>query len=205
MEYDADSLTFFLAVRREDEQEEISVGSFRIGDPDFQEAISPPAPLKDTETLLVDRAVRWVAEALQENLRSRHGEDFSVYARVASPLASHFSAIPPDVFEHFKVSEWRRGTAVAEATGERLFSIHLVSGEPHKTQPTLDGRGKVPLIARFLRERYDSKRPSLTMDQLKTEFLAWCGADNKAPPPDSKTMSKGFRLAERAAREDAGI
>jgi hypothetical protein len=58
----------------------------------------------------------------------------TIVARLATPLAEEFTAIPSDVWEHFSVTDWWRGVATS-AAGERLYSIHLLPGAADPSSP----------------------------------------------------------------------
>lgn len=50
----------------------------------------------------------------------------TVYARLSGPLEADVSSIPNDVWEHFDMSDWRRGIATCRTTRTQLFSVHVV-------------------------------------------------------------------------------
>lgn len=52
--------------------------------------------------------------------------DCRVLARCGSPIAEHFTSLAPDVFDAFKLIDWRNGVGVSLA-GDRLYSIHAAA------------------------------------------------------------------------------
>ena len=61
----------------------------------------------------------------ETDLHARHrAGKAEIYARVGSPSAPEFKKIPPDVFAHFEITDFVKGTATAK-NGESLYSIHV--------------------------------------------------------------------------------
>jgi hypothetical protein len=207
LEYDPEDRTFYVSLARERDTAspyQFFVGSFRLSDQNFR-FDDTAGEATSSESALVNEAVARFFAMLRIRLRIDYGKGFIVYARSGSPLAEKFSVILPDVFEHFQVNDWRRGVAIAD-NGERLFSIHLAPppiADARQTLDPLDGQTKAYDVARFIRERFDSKRPSLVMGRLQQEYLNWKQAP-QGKPPDRDTMNKGIRIAEQVAREGLG-
>jgi hypothetical protein len=205
LEYDPEDRTFYLSLARERDTAspyQFFIGSFRLSDQTFR-FDHTATEATASESALVNEAVARFFAMLRIRLRLEYGRAFVVYARAGSPLAEKFLAILPDVLQHFQVTDWRRGVAIAD-NAERLFSIYLAppaaddalrppSGDP------INGKSKAAEVARFIRDVYSSKRPSITMSKLQQEFMNWKNDPHASKAPDRATMNKGILLAQWAA------
>jgi hypothetical protein len=80
--------------------------------------------LRSLITQFVGRA--WLIMAEQFRAAVRIG-GCTLFARAGSPLKD-FTPVAPDIFDHFEVTNWFKGTATTEA-GEMLYSLHVAPSE----------------------------------------------------------------------------
>jgi hypothetical protein len=96
--------------------------SINFSPPDSCGVMQAPDGLAD----LVKSHTDFVWEAMVESLNSIVSSGGAhVYARPRSPLAAPVK-IPSDAWTHFSVIDWRTGVAECQASGDRLYSPHVV-------------------------------------------------------------------------------
>lgn len=72
-----------------------------------------------------------VWKKMETRFRTAHQiGDCRVLARALSPLAEHFTALAPDAFAAFKITDWQNGIAENSA-GDRIYSIHAAPPNTH--------------------------------------------------------------------------
>lgn len=163
----------------ENSSDPTNCGKLRLFPPycDFREGGELPSDnrnrkiLPDTfAELLADLAwLQWEGMAWDFNERLRLGH-YVLRGRPQSPLAP-IVTIPRDVWPNFKVEHWPLGTAICEASGDRLFSLHVVEGTggPQQTQRRAPGE---PDYQAFLDEALRCAAKGAPMTRQQSESWA---------------------------------
>ncbi|MGH6673436.1 MAG: hypothetical protein ACRECV_15900 [Xanthobacteraceae bacterium] len=86
----------------------------------FQDDFGPPVPAPSDIAEAISRA--W--SAMETRFRTSHRIGACrILARVGSATATRFTALTPEAFDAFKITDWRSGTAET-ARGELIYAIH---------------------------------------------------------------------------------
>ena len=175
-----------------------TIGSYTIEDGFKYDTWLREVPPEDFRNA-VSSVMTGFIERTERAFRKQHAAGrCMIYARVGTPLETAFSTIPPDVFTHFNVQDWRKGMAVSDA-GEKLFSIHAaLPSEVECDAGTAQAMRRKALtksqrIAMWIVEKR-IKRDDATLDGHIKAYLESVGAGKDATL-DHDTMRKAFREA----------
>ena len=203
-----DGLFSFFIEQENSEGEDLTLGSFQIGDltPRIQKEVS----VSDTSYAAMAKAMLLLHQFLEAALHlPQNVSSFRLFARVGSPLAHTFQEIPPDVFLHFGIIDWRAGVAKS-GSNEFLYSLFFeprteaVGIQPDAPQP-IDANTRTADFARFLRDFHESGKPAaVTWGALVSQWIEVRGYDAKTTLTE-KSLRAALRVAIDAKQLPAGV
>lgn len=142
-------------------------------------------------------------EKMEARFRTAHRVgNCRVMARCGSPIAEHFTSLAPDVFDAFKIIDWRNGVAVSVA-GDRLYSIYAACPSEHD-QNILDLISEFensPLKVRVGQYFYRHHREGLVGDKITNALIKNIRSDIVGVNAEGKLDEKTIRHAYKLFRE----
>jgi hypothetical protein len=179
-----------------------SLGSYRLGDHAFAGTDSERQTASENDQSIVLAAgnlifhLRRILQVQLEHQRCR------IFARIGLATAA-FSEVPPDVFGHYRIVDWRNGSAEA-SRGEKLFSIHpaefslvdgraldLDGGRPPAETMLIAGLSETVPVAQATNLR-ETRNPEILHPKIRAIYLA--AQEQGVKPPNVNELPKFVRI-----------